>query len=173
MKCEELALNFFTGPVLSYLERLTKKPMQHEFEFVVSAIANSVKGAARSKADVHSLTGRLATVYKKLDLYRPQMTDGEMQTMVTLAAKFSDADIDRAIVMARSRGVSHIRYIAAVCAGNIGKAHARTKAKITVAATPNGLRPSTKHVNEAWARAVANADDLAQAKTLERWTRND
>lgn len=165
VKCEELAANSFVGGLLTYIERAAKRPVQHTFDVVALALHNGiVKNASRGARKVE-FTGRLLQVYKKLDLYKPDMTDGEMQAVIMLADKFTDAAIDRAIVAARMRGVKHVRYVLQICLGNEDKPTV-TKTKTQI--KPTEINPTQSVVSSSWERSLEGAEERRALNEIER-----
>lgn len=174
LKCEELALNYFTGPILTYLEREAKRPVLAMFESVYAALNNGkVRGAQRSVRRIE-LLGRLSIVFKKLDLFKPGMSDGEALAVIEMADKFKDSHIDRAIAIARSRGVQHVRYVLQVCVGNEKKPTAPTK-KAIVADEPFKQEYHVKaaDVEKSWAKSLEKAEERHQLNEIERMVRRD
>ncbi len=177
LKCEELAINYHTGPILSYLEREAKKPLLALFETVHAALSNGVLRDAGRQTWRKTITGRLATVFKKLDLYNPGMSDGEMLAVQELAHLFTDSHIDRAIVIARSRGIKHVRYVLQVCVGNAKKPTGPKKQKM-IATMPSdvpsiGLNPKTEDVEKSWAKSLEGAEERSQLNEIERMVRRN
>lgn len=173
IKCEELALNYFTGPILTYLEREARKPVLALFEAVYTSLVNGkVRGAQRSARRIE-LTGRLAVVLKKLSLFKPGMSDGEALAVIEIADRFKDSHIDRAIVIARSRGVNHVRYVLQVCIGNEQKPTAPTKKAIERETFKQEYQVRPEDVEKAWAKSLENAEERRQLNEIERMVRRD
>lgn len=169
--CEQIALNFFVGPILTYIERLGAKPMSHSFDGIYSILARgTIKGARRGSRQ-HAMKGRLLNVYKKMDLYHPGMSDGELEATTMLADGYTDAEIDRAIVIARGRGVKHVRYVLGICKAHAGKPTERPKKPIEKF-EDNIIRPDADVIAAAWENAVIAAQDKLRVNEAERAAKN-
>lgn len=170
--CEQLALNYFPGPILTYIECLGRKPLKHTFDGLYAAASRgNIRGAKRGIRP-HELRGKLLEVYNKIDAYHKDMSDGEMAAVVELADKYTIAEIDRGIAIARTRKVYHARYVLGVCVGNVGKPTERPKTKIKKF-EDNVVRPKSKDVTAAWEVSTKEAQDLLWANEAERAATHD
>lgn len=164
---EELALNRFTNTLLKFIDGLTKKPLKHSFEGIYGAASGGVIRAADRGARKVQLTGKLLGTYQKCDLYKAGMSDNEMQAVIELSDKFTPAEHDRGIMLARSRGISSVRYVLGICEGNKDKPTERPKKKI-VPFDNTVLRPDSKAVATAWERSLDLAADKLRENEAQR-----
>jgi hypothetical protein len=168
LRCEELAANLYTGPVLTYLERAARKAVQHTFEFLHAGARNTLRrGGVLRHSSYREFTHREVAVLQRLDAYKPEMTDGEVEAVVALAAKYDDDEIKRAIEAAKARGVRHVRYVLGVCEGAAGKPKPRKKAAIRPVAVAVE-RPAPAAVASSWRDALVDADEQRAVREAER-----
>lgn len=165
LQCEEIAFNYYPGALLAQADKLSRQPIKHTFDMLCATLLR-VNGAKRGLRQ-HELRGTLLDVYRKMDLFRPRMSDNEMKSVIVLADKYTSAEIDRGIMVARARGIQSVQYVLGICVGNIGKPTDRVKKPIELF-EDDVLRPDPEDVADAWALAADAAQDKLRMNIAER-----
>jgi hypothetical protein len=168
MRCEELALNWFTGPVLSWLEAQGRKRLQHTFEVLHAALARGVvRGASRGTRRHDFARAEALAIYMRLDNFHPGMSDSEAQAMTRLIDRHTPVEVARGVQAAQARRVQHVRYVLAVVEGAVQRARPRTRAL---------MRPFEQTVVRArpsdWRRRLS-VEDCLRMREAERVAEED
>lgn len=119
IQCEELNLNYFTGPIIRYIDGLIKKNAPKDFGLVYHAIMNGVMRGALRRNDLIYLKDRMREVYERLHKFvGDDFSQGELESIIFMAEDCSDREINAALSVARSRNVHHLKYVRAVIENN-------------------------------------------------------
>ena len=167
MLIEELVLNRFANTILKFVDRFTKKPLNHTFDGLYAVCSGGVIRAADRGTRKVILAGKLLETYTKIDSFKPDMNDGELMAVIALADKYTLAEIDRGIAIARSRKVTSVQYVLGVCLANINKPTERAKTAIKPF-IDDVERPDAKTVADAWEIAAARAQEKLRTNAAER-----
>lgn len=163
MKCEELALNFYPGVVLSYVNGLMRRGTPRDFRLVYHPIMRGVLRGAYRRHDIINMEGRFRKVYDRLHEYVGDgMSDGELSSLIWLAENATDADIEAAIAAARYKGVVNVSYVKAIIEGNrrsVLRKPVKLGRKIVVdeVSLPTKAIPRVSFIREAWRRRLNEA----------------